>query len=277
MHYYKRHLGDYARKAGHLSMLEHGAYNLILDAYYDREQAPTRAEAIRYARARSPDEIAAVDAVLSEFFTEADGRYLQARVEQEFLEAAEQAEKNRRNGKAGGRPRKARHNPVGTQAKPSGFPKETQTKGNPLIHQSINPEEAKALVQAAPALTPFLRFWDAYPNKKGKQEAEKTWRKRGLDPRCDDLIAHVRLMAATDSDWLRGYAPMGSTYLNQARWEDVPKRPPAMASPAPQSKTLSAIQKLEGMKHGLADTRTDDRLPKTPLLGFGPDSGLGSD
>lgn len=277
MHYYKRHLGDYARKAGHLSMLEHGAYNLILDAYYDREQAPTRAEAIRYARARTPDEIAAVDTVLTEFFDEADGRYLQARVEREFVEAAEQAEKNRKNGKAGGRPRKAGRNPVGTQTKPTGFPNETQTKGNPLIHQSINTEEAKALVQAAPALTPFLRFWDAYPNKKGKQEAEKTWGKRGLDPRCDDLIAHVRLMAATDSDWLRGYAPMGSTYLNQARWEDVPKRPPAMASPAPQSKTLSAIQKLEGMKHGLADTRTDDRLPKAPLLGFGPDSGFGSD
>lgn len=138
-------------------------------------------------------------------------------------------------------------------------------------------EQKQELVQAAPAPTPFLRFWDAYPNKKGKQEAEKTWAKRKLDPRCDDLIAHVHLMAATDSDWLRGYAPMGSTYLNQARWEDVPKRPPAMASPAPQSKTLSAIQKLEGMKHGLADPRIDDRLPKTPLLGFGPDPGLGSD
>ena len=72
MHYYKRHLGDYARKAGHLSMLEHGAYNLILDAYYDREVPPTRAEAIRFARARSAEEIAAVDVVLAEFFTESD-------------------------------------------------------------------------------------------------------------------------------------------------------------------------------------------------------------
>ena len=45
MNYYKRHLGDYAKKAGHLSTWEHGAYTLILDAYYDRELAPTLEEA----------------------------------------------------------------------------------------------------------------------------------------------------------------------------------------------------------------------------------------
>ena len=34
MNYYERHLGDYARDTGHLSMLEHGAYSLLLDRYY---------------------------------------------------------------------------------------------------------------------------------------------------------------------------------------------------------------------------------------------------
>lgn len=106
MNYYKRHVGDYARKAGHLTMLEHGAYNLILDAYYDREQAPTRAEALRIARARSPEEIAAVDAVLADFFTISDDRYVQSRVEEEFAKAEEVAKQNAANGKLGGRPRK---------------------------------------------------------------------------------------------------------------------------------------------------------------------------
>lgn len=135
-------------------------------------------------------------------------------------------------------------------------------------------EQEQEHVQAAPALTPFLRFWAAYPNKKGKQEAEKTWRKRKLDARCDDLIAHVRLMAATDADWLRGYAPMGSTYLNQARWEDVPKRPYSTGAPGgAQSKTLSAIKRLEAMKHGLAGNRTADGVPEVALLGAGSDPG----
>ena len=32
MNYYERHLGDYARDTAHLSMMEHGAYGLLLAA-----------------------------------------------------------------------------------------------------------------------------------------------------------------------------------------------------------------------------------------------------
>ena len=96
MNYYKRHIGDYAAKAGHLSMLEHGAYCLLMDAYYNRETGPTRAEALRLARARSADEVAAVDAVLAEFFTETDGRYIQSRIEDELTAYRAVSETNRR-------------------------------------------------------------------------------------------------------------------------------------------------------------------------------------
>lgn len=95
MYYYKRNIGDYAAKAGHLSPLEHGVYTLLLDAYYHREEAPTRADAIRWARARTQDEVAAVDAVLSEFFTESEGRYRQQRVEDELRAYREKALVNR--------------------------------------------------------------------------------------------------------------------------------------------------------------------------------------
>lgn len=96
MNFYKRHLGDYAKKAGHLSPLEHGVFNLILDAYYDREQAPTLMEAIRWARARTDDEKGAVVAVLDEFFTEVEGRYVQNRVEEEITQYRQQAEANQK-------------------------------------------------------------------------------------------------------------------------------------------------------------------------------------
>ena len=61
MHYYKRNLGDYAKKAGRLSMIEHGAYTLLLDACYDRERFPTLEEAIEWTWARTPEEVAAVN------------------------------------------------------------------------------------------------------------------------------------------------------------------------------------------------------------------------
>lgn len=96
MNYYKRHLGDYAKKAGHLSPLEHGVYTLILDSYYDREQGPTLMEATRWARARTEEEKSAVLAVLDEFFTLGpDERYTQNRVEEELATYRAQAEVNR--------------------------------------------------------------------------------------------------------------------------------------------------------------------------------------
>ena len=34
MNWYKRYIGDYQRDTGHLSLVEHGAYTLMLDTYY---------------------------------------------------------------------------------------------------------------------------------------------------------------------------------------------------------------------------------------------------
>ena len=96
MHYYKRNIGDYAKKAGHLSALEHGVYNLILDAYYDTERAPTRAEALRQARARTKHQVVAVDSVLAEFFNCVDDRFVQKRVEEEIAKYRERAQSNQR-------------------------------------------------------------------------------------------------------------------------------------------------------------------------------------
>lgn len=96
MHYYKRNLGDYAKKAGRLSMLQHGAYNLLIDACYDREEFPTLEQAIDWAWASTTEEREAVEFVLSRFFElQSDGRYVQKRIAQEIEEYLEKAEKNR--------------------------------------------------------------------------------------------------------------------------------------------------------------------------------------
>jgi len=95
MHYYKRNIGDYAKKAGRLSLLEHGAYTLLIDACYDRERFPTMTEAIEWAWARSPDEVLAVEFVLGRFFTLIDGKYVQDRIREEIEAYQQNAEKNR--------------------------------------------------------------------------------------------------------------------------------------------------------------------------------------
>ena len=107
LNFYKRHLGDYAKDAGHLSMLEHGAYTLLLDRYYTTEKPlPTRSEAHRVCRARSSSERAAVDAVLDEFFVSDGEAFLNRRCEEEIAKAAHQRTVNQELGKRGGRPKK---------------------------------------------------------------------------------------------------------------------------------------------------------------------------
>lgn len=73
MNYYKRHLGDYAKDTRHLSLLEHGAYCLLLDYYYSTEKPIPDDRCERIAGARTEAEIAAVRSVLKEFFTLDDG------------------------------------------------------------------------------------------------------------------------------------------------------------------------------------------------------------
>jgi len=86
MHYFKRNIGDYHKKAGRLSIMQHGVYTLLLDACYDREEFPTEQQAIEWCWATTDDEISAVRVVLSRFFTLINGVYHQKRVQEELDE-----------------------------------------------------------------------------------------------------------------------------------------------------------------------------------------------
>jgi uncharacterized protein YdaU (DUF1376 family) len=96
MHYYKRNLGDYAKKTGRLSMLQHGAYNLLIDTCYDRERFPTLDDAIEWTWASSKEEIEAVEFVLRRFFDLEDGVFVQSRIRDEIAEYHAKASTNKR-------------------------------------------------------------------------------------------------------------------------------------------------------------------------------------
>lgn len=140
MNYYERHIGDYAKNAGHLSMLEHGAYTLLLDRYYSTEAGIPAAQAYKVGRATTKQERAAVDAVLSEFFTLRDGVWSKNRCQEEIAAAHARISAAQENGKKGGRPRKEK-----TKHEPSGFNKETQSVSAGLVLGSENITQQKAL------------------------------------------------------------------------------------------------------------------------------------
>lgn len=116
MNFYKRHIGDYIKDAGHLTLLEHGVYTRLLDVYYTREAGIPQDKAARLVGARSKDEVQALANVLEEFFTLTDGTWTQGRCEEEIGNANAQADANRNNGKKGGRPKRNT-----TEQKPNGL------------------------------------------------------------------------------------------------------------------------------------------------------------
>lgn len=225
MHYYKRNLGDFARDTAHLSQSQIGAYDLLLDWYYANERPlpADKADVYRIARAFSPAEKKATDKVLADFFAHTEDGWMQKRAMEELARYAKQRETNRVTGRLGGRPKK------GTEWEPNnnriGFDSETEREpiNNPNT-ESSNTEKAKAksLGQQAARKTAdrFAEFWAVYPVKKGRAEAEAKWRIRGLDAIADTIIDDVRRRAAKDRQWLDGYAPHGSTYVNSRGWED---------------------------------------------------------
>jgi len=164
VNYYERHLGDYAKDTGHLSILEHGAYTLLLDRYYSTEAGIPETQAFRLARARTPEECEAVDTVLAEFFELVDGVWINRRAEEEIEKARVRIGVAKENGRKGGRPKK---NPEETQHKPSGLsvgyenktqtePSEKLTKhqapstSKPFVNQQQQPEREEARGESTP-------------------------------------------------------------------------------------------------------------------------------
>lgn len=232
MNYYKRHLGDYAKDTGHLSMLEDGAYNRLLDRYYSTERAIPEADIYRIARASSATEKKAVCAVLAEFFKydEADKSYRHSYADRVIAKAAERAAHNRDIGKLGGRPKK-------TETVTEGNPNETQTvsENNPS-HKPLatsHKEEEKAFVGSEAAdppksdcpheeiiaayhellpANPRVRVWDArrqtYLRSRWREETERQaldwWRK---------FFGYV-----AQSDFLTGKSANGTPFLPSLEW-----------------------------------------------------------
>jgi hypothetical protein len=69
----------------------------------------------------------------------------------------------------------------------------------------------------------FDDFWDAYPKKRGKQNAKAIWRRRNFDKQADLIIEDVVSRTTSDPQWLKAggeFIPYPATYLGGARWED---------------------------------------------------------
>lgn len=123
MHYYQHHIGDYLRDTAHLSLIEDAIYRRLLDHYYLHEKPLPENEHIVARIIRASEHVDHVKTVLMEFFEKTTKGWEQKRCNMEIREYGLICDRNKLNGKRGGRPRK-------TQSVISGNPDETQMKAN---------------------------------------------------------------------------------------------------------------------------------------------------
>lgn len=147
VNYYERHLGDYARDAGHLTMLEHGAYTLLLDRYYTTEEGIPADQVYRICRARTPAEKAAVDTVLVDFFALQDGVWVNGRATREVCKMQAKVKAAQENGKRGGRPKQTRAEPNGNPVGSGWAPQKKAHQSPDTSHQT---PESTSVLSASP-------------------------------------------------------------------------------------------------------------------------------
>lgn len=263
MNYYEHHIGDYAAATSHLSLIEDAVYTRMLRRYYLTEcHLPADVQQVmRLVGARQPEECAAVEAVLREFFTLADDGWHQKRADEDIAKFHEKQGKARASADV-------RWGAVRSQSERNANAMRTQCDGN--AHQTPDTSNQQEQKQKQPRVTAQLAPDDVEP---------QTWadwlalRKAKKAPVTQTVIREARKEAAKAGmafgQFLAVWCRRGSQGL-EADW----LKPNERAGPAAQqSKTLTAIQTLEGMKHGLAGYGTPDRFSETALLGAGSNPG----
>jgi uncharacterized protein YdaU (DUF1376 family) len=128
MHYFQFNIGDYASHTRHLSLLEDLAYRRLLDLYYlkDGQVYGDEAEVARQIGMR--EHVADVTQVLQDFFSIGeDDRWTHDRCDAEMADYSRYLEKQRENGKRGGRPPKNPEKPTANPSLTQDEPKKSLT------------------------------------------------------------------------------------------------------------------------------------------------------
>jgi len=223
-------------------MLQHGAFNLLIDSCYDREKFPTLEEAFDWCWASTPEEEQAVQFVLKKFFVLEGDIYVQKRIQEELNQYRERADKNAEIAQYREyckRQKIAKLSPLDFEEwrKTERFVNETCESDNETCttrernDEESQPNQEPLTINQEPltinqdkpidiALNGFDEFYSEYPRKKDRGKAENAWKKNKCASKKEMIMDDVRERKKRDRDWKEGFAPYPATYLNGSRWED---------------------------------------------------------
>lgn len=197
MNYFEYHLGDYAKDAGHLTMLRDGAYIRLMAAYYGREKPLPLdpKQCFELTRCISKADRDAVAYVLANFFEKREDGYHQKRCDEEIARFKGKSEAGRSNANA-------RWSHVRNGSNGNAAASDSHVNGNAPNLQSQSPVPSKN-----PTPTPPKGGADSHrrsPARAEKDQALEVWNRltgsNGAEPPRDS-----RLQAAIDAvgGWTR--------------------------------------------------------------------------
>ena len=238
MHYYKFNIGDYARSTRHLTNEEDLAFRRLLDMYYETE-SPIPVETQWVAR-RIRIDVDVIEVLLNDMFIRSENGWIHPRCDAEIDEYHRQAERNRQNGKRGGRPKtavkQASENPVGSDSVSSGEPVVTLTTNHKPL--TINHEP---IIKEVPAWFP-MDAWQGWVDMRKKRKRPLTER---AETRAINKLTALHLAGhdigelldrSTINGWLDIYEPKGNTNAGNSQHAAEPTNPMVRAVLASQAK-----------------------------------------
>jgi hypothetical protein len=108
------------------------------------------------------------------------------------------------------------------------------------------PSSAEPMDHPRPSFL-FEQFWDHYPRKVGRQDAQRAWDKarRKVNPAV--IQAAVERMATDPNLPDQQFIPHASTWLNRGGWDDAPYPPPSngRASPTRHDENAHAVHRMQ--------------------------------
>lgn len=151
--WYSFYPADYARDTAHLTMIEHGAYRLLLDhCYMTGKPLPANEVHLhRVCRALAPEEQNALHTVLHQFFTLTNEGWVHERVQAELAKSGEISEKRRQAANLRHKPIERKNANADANASANALQMNTQSQEQSQEQEQSNKERIKDKPQAARA------------------------------------------------------------------------------------------------------------------------------
>lgn len=182
--------------------------------------------------------------VLAKFCIDENGLYYNKRLEHEVKKRIKDADASRNNGKLGGRPKKAdkpKNNLQVNSRLAKTEPKQNLSENENVIDNDndlvndfdfdFEKDEGSGEKEEDRL---FDSFWNAYPKKKSKGQAEKAWEKLNPSKELVAIMLDKLARAKTCKEWVKDngqFIPYPATWLNAKGWEDEFEQPQSSGNP----------------------------------------------